>query len=201
MILLIDNYDSFVFNLARYVAEAGYECRVVRNDKITLTEIESLAPEKIILSPGPCAPDQAGICLALIRRFAARVPLLGVCLGHQAIAQAFGGHIECARQPMHGKASAIVHDGRGLFVELDNPLTVGRYHSLIVSETDFPPALQVTARSEVGEVMALAHRYHPVFGVQFHPESILTPAGSILLQRFLSLHFPHDNFPITTDSH
>lgn len=189
MILLIDNYDSFVFNLARYVREAGFDCHVVRNDAITLDEIDSLNPEKIILSPGPCAPDQAGICLDLIIQFAARCPLLGVCLGHQAIGQAFGGKIERARQPMHGKASRIWHDDSLLFAGLPNPLTVGRYHSLIVSDSGLPEVLAVTARSEGGEIMAVCHRRWPVFGVQFHPESILTPEGSVLLERFLTLNF------------
>jgi len=188
MILVIDNYDSFVFNLARYVSEAGFDCQVVRNDAMTVADIRHVRPEKIILSPGPAAPDQAGVCLDLIRSFADSIPLLGVCLGHQAIGQAFGGKIERAFEPMHGKASEIQHDESVLFSGLPNPLTVGRYHSLIVSEKNFPDVLRVTARSPAGEIMAISHRQYPVFGVQFHPESVLTPAGSVLLRRFLTLN-------------
>jgi anthranilate synthase/aminodeoxychorismate synthase-like glutamine amidotransferase len=186
MILLIDNYDSFVYNLARYVSELGYPREVVRNDKITLAEIEMLNPSHIIISPGPCTPDEAGVSLEVIRRFGARIPLLGVCLGHQAIGQAYGGYVTRARKPMHGKASLIQHDGKRLFAGLDNPLQVGRYHSLIVSDENLPAELKITAVSSEGEIMGLAHQDYPVFGVQFHPESVLTKGGHRLLESFLT---------------
>lgn len=185
MILLIDNYDSFVFNLARYVSELGFTPMVKRHDQMTLQEIEKLNPEKIIISPGPCTPQQAGISLDVIRHFGSRIPILGVCLGHQAIGEAFGGIVTRARFPMHGKASKILHNGKGLFKGLDDSLQAARYHSLIVSEQDFPDSLKITARSEEGEVMALQHKTHPIFGVQFHPESVLTVQGHMLLKNFL----------------
>jgi len=184
MILLIDNYDSFVFNLARYVSEAGMGCQVVRNDAISLTEIEQLKPSHIIISPGPCTPNEAGISLAIIQHFT-DIPLLGVCLGHQAIGQAFGGKVVRAKYPMHGKSSNIIHDEQNLFANLPQPLMVARYHSLIVSNEDFPSSLKVTARSEQGEIMALQHKQLPIFGVQFHPESVLTTHGRELLENFL----------------
>jgi len=186
MILLIDNYDSFVYNLARYVSELGGTYHVVRNDAITINEVMDLQPSHIILSPGPCAPEQAGICLELIKYIQGRIPILGVCLGHQAIGQAYGAIIKRAKRPMHGKSSFIYHDENDLFCGLENPLTVGRYHSLIVHEEHFPVELTVTARCEIGEVMGLRHRDYPVFGVQFHPESILTQQGHALLKNFLS---------------
>lgn len=187
MILLIDNYDSFVYNLARAVSELGFAYQVFRNDAITLAEIEALQPSHLILSPGPCTPTEAGITLAAIQHFAARLPILGVCLGHQALGQAFGGSVVRARRPMHGKAAAIRHDQTHLFCGVENPLTVARYHSLVVSEERFPAVLEVTARCEIGEIMALRHRIYPLYGLQFHPESILTNQGEVLLRNFLFL--------------
>ncbi|MBS1249899.1 MAG: Aminodeoxychorismate/anthranilate synthase component 2 [Chloroflexi bacterium] len=185
MILLIDNYDSFVYNLARYVSELGWEREVVRNDAITLEEIESLAPTHIIISPGPCTPDEAGISNAVIRRFGATIPILGVCLGHQCIGQVYGGNVVRAGRPMHGKTSLAEHDGRGVFRDLPNPLRVTRYHSLVVEHETLPAVLAVTATSPDGEIMALRHREHPVVGVQFHPEAVLTERGHQLLRSFL----------------
>jgi anthranilate synthase/aminodeoxychorismate synthase-like glutamine amidotransferase len=185
MILVIDNYDSFVFNLARYVSELGFQRVVKRNDEITLQEIENIYPEKIIISPGPCTPKEAGISMAVIQHFGPDIPILGVCLGHQAIGEVYGGTVTRARFPLHGKASAILHDENALFKDLKNPLTAARYHSLIVSEINLPPELKVTARSKEGEIMALQHREFPVFGVQFHPESILTEGGYALMKNFL----------------
>ena len=187
MILVLDNYDSFVFNVARYFEEIGRPTEVVRNDAATVEEIEAMAPEAIVISPGPCAPAQAGISLDLIRRVSGRIPILGVCLGHQAIGEAFGGRVVRARRPLHGRASRVEHDDAGLFQGMPNPVSVGRYHSLIVEfDEGYDGPLIVTGRSEEGEVMALAHRGHPTFGVQFHPESILTEGGHRLLQNFLS---------------
>lgn len=186
MILLIDNYDSFVFNLARYVAELGYEYQVVRNDQITLDEIAAKAPTHIILSPGPCSPNEAGICLSLITRFLATIPILGVCLGHQAIGQACGGKVVRAATPKHGKSSLVHHDGKGLFQDLPNPFKVARYHSLIVENDSIPACLKVTARTAENEIMAIEHQDYPVFGVQFHPESVLTEHGHAMLERFLN---------------
>lgn len=188
MILLIDNYDSFVYNLARYVNELGFATHVVRNDEITIAEITALRCSHIIISPGPCTPDQAGISLEVIRVLGASVPILGVCLGHQAIGQAYGAAVTRAKQPMHGKASEIIHNGEKLFRGISPALKVGRYHSLIVSDENFPTELQVTARCENGEIMALQHREHPVYGVQFHPESVLTEWGYELLGNFLGNH-------------
>ncbi len=190
MILLVDNYDSFVFNLARYVVELGFRRLVVRNDAIGLEEIEALAPTHVILSPGPCGPAEAGISVPLIRRFGGRIPILGVCLGHQCIAAAYGGRVGRARRPMHGRTSPIVHDGRGIFAGLPSPLRVTRYHSLIVEDEGLPEELEVTARSPEGEIMGLAHRHHPVHGVQFHPEAVLTEHGYDLLHNFLRLERP-----------
>lgn len=186
MILLIDNYDSFVYNLARYVGELGQERQVVRNDKITPDEIERMAPDAILISPGPRAPAQAGISCATVRALAEKIPILGVCLGHQVIAEVFGGEVCRAAQPRHGKASKISHDGTGIFAGLPNPLQAGRYHSLAVKIAADGP-LHVTARAEDGEIMALAHHSAPVFGVQFHPESILTESGHTLLGNFLRI--------------
>lgn len=187
MILLVDNYDSFVWNLARYVAELGAPRLVVRNDRITLDEIAALAPSHIILSPGPCGPAEAGICTDVILRFGADLPILGVCLGHQCIGAAYGGMIDRALRPMHGKTSPIAHDGTGVFRGLPSPLTVTRYHSLIVRDAGLPSCLSVTARSPEGEIMGLAHRRFPVHGVQFHPEAVLTEHGHALLASFLAL--------------
>ena len=187
MILLIDNYDSFVYNLARYVEELGFHPHVLRNDAFTLHDIHTFKPSHIIISPGPCAPDDAGISMDVIREYGATIPILGVCLGHQAIGQVYGGSVTRARYPMHGKASYITHHEKNIFSTLPNPLQVARYHSLIVSDDHFPQALKVTARCDRGEIMAIQHERHPVFGVQFHPESILTKSGHTLLQNFLNL--------------
>lgn len=187
MILLIDNYDSFVWNLARYVSELGHPRIVVRNDAIGLGDIAALGPTHVIVSPGPCTPKEAGISNAAIAAFGPRLPVLGVCLGHQCIGHALGGKVDRARRPMHGKTSLVRHDGTGLFAGLPDPLRVTRYHSLIVEDEGLPAALRVTARSEDGEIMALAHREHPVHGVQFHPEAVLTEHGHDLLRNFLSM--------------
>lgn len=185
-VLLIDNFDSFVYNLARYINELGWETLVKRNNTMTVAEIAALNVSHIIISPGPCTPDQAGISMDVIEHFAGKIPMLGVCLGHQAIAQVFGGRVVRAQRPMHGKASFITHHKKTLFAGLENPLHVARYHSLIVSEENFPDALQIDARCEQGEVMALSHRHYPIWGVQFHPESILTKKGYQLLRNFLN---------------
>jgi anthranilate synthase/aminodeoxychorismate synthase-like glutamine amidotransferase len=186
MVLVIDNYDSFVHNLARYVHELGFETEVRRTDALSLAEIAELQPSHILISPGPCTPNEAGISLALIERFSRSIPILGICLGHQAIGQAYGAKVVRAKQPMHGKASAILHEQEDIFAEIDSPVQVGRYHSLIVSEEGFPAELQVLARCERGEIMALRHRQFPVYGVQFHPESILSDQGHQLLMNFLA---------------
>jgi len=185
MLLLIDNYDSFVYNLARYVSELGWDREVVRNDAITLKEIEILAPTHIIISPGPCTPNEAGISNAVIREFGPRIPILGVCLGHQCIGQVYGGKVVRAGRPMHGKTSQITHDGLGVFQGLPYPLRVTRYHSLVVDRQIFPTDLAITANSPDGEIMALRHRAYPVVGVQFHPEAVLTESGHKLLSNFL----------------
>jgi anthranilate synthase/aminodeoxychorismate synthase-like glutamine amidotransferase len=185
MILLIDNYDSFVYNLARYVRELGNEPLVRRNDAVSLDEIAALAPERIIVSPGPCSPAESGISTAVIRRFGARIPILGVCLGHQCIGAAYGAEIVRARQPMHGKTSRIHHDGSGVFADLPSPFIATRYHSLVIAPASLPSSLRVTATSDDGEIMAVEHREHPVIGVQFHPESALTEYGYRVLDRFL----------------
>lgn len=184
MILVIDNYDSFVYNLARYIERLGGSYDVRRNDAITIEEVEELKPETIILSPGPCTPQQAGICVDLVKRFAPETPILGVCLGHQAIGEAFGGETIRAEKPVHGKATQITHDATGLFKDLPNPMKIGRYHSLITKLPENSPLL-ITARSESGEVMAMRHKDYPTFGVQFHPESVLTPTGIDLLYNFV----------------
>lgn len=185
MILLLDNYDSFVHNLARYVRELGDEPVVRRNDAVTLAEIASLAPSHIIISPGPCSPAEAGISTEVIRRFGAHTPILGVCLGHQCIGAAYGGTIVRAQRPMHGKTSRIHHDRSGIFARLPSPFVATRYHSLAIDPTSLPSVLRVTATSDDGEIMAVAHREHPVVGVQFHPESALTEYGYLLLDAFL----------------
>ena len=190
MILLIDNYDSFTYNVYQYLGELGAEVSVVRNDEITVAQIERLAPEKIVVSPGPCTPNEAGISLAVIERFAGEIHLLGICLGHQAIGQAFGGEVRRARTVMHGKTSPIHHEGKGIFQGLPQPMTATRYHSLIVGWDSLPDCLEVTAWTETpegqrDEIMGLRHRTLPVEGVQFHPESIFSPEGKILLGNFL----------------
>ena len=186
MILLIDNYDSFTWNLYQYFCELGAEVLVRRNDALTLEEIAALAPEKIVISPGPCTPNESGISLAVIARYAGQVPLLGVCLGHQAIAQVFGATIVRAAKVMHGKTSPIYHNGQGVFQGLNNPLTVTRYHSLLIDPATLPECFEVTARSESGEIMAIRHREWDLEGVQFHPESILSEQGHQLLANFLN---------------
>ena len=194
MLLMIDNYDSFTYNLVQYFAELGEDVRVFRNDEITLEGIHELKPERLVLSPGPCTPNEAGVCLELISRACGLngfprpqrlVPILGVCLGHQSIGQAFGGKVVRARQPVHGKAEEIVHDGSALFRGAPKPLHAGRYHSLVVDGRTLPRELKVSARTKDGIVMAVRHLRLPVFGVQFHPESILTPDGQTLLGNFL----------------
>lgn len=187
MVLVIDNYDSFTYNLVQYLAEIGAEPVVFRNDAITPAEIAALNPSHIVLSPGPCTPNEAGICLGLIKEFTGRIPILGVCLGHQAIGQAFGGRVVRAPRLMHGKTSPIHHDGRTVFRNLPSPFTATRYHSLVVAPESLPDVLEVSAWTTEGEIMGVRHREHPVEGVQFHPESILTEYGRELLQNFLDL--------------
>jgi anthranilate synthase/aminodeoxychorismate synthase-like glutamine amidotransferase len=187
-ILIVDNYDSFVHNLARYFRELGREVVVLRNDAATVTAIAAHDPTHLVVSPGPCTPNEAGQSLAAIRHFAGRLPILGVCLGHQCIGQAFGGRVVRAKRPMHGKTSRVVHDGRGLFAGLPNPITVTRYHSLTVERDSLPGCLEATAQSEDGEIMALRHRELAIMGVQFHPEAVLTEAGHALLANFLTLN-------------
>jgi len=186
MILLIDNYDSFVYNLARYVAELGEAPVVLRNDAITLEEIAARQPSHIIISPGPCGPAEAGISVPLIQRFGPTTPILGVCLGHQAIGAAYGARIVRARRPMHGKTSAIHHRGTSVFAGLPSPFTATRYHSLVIAPESVPAELEVTATAEDGEIMGVAHVKHPVVGVQFHPESVLTEHGYRMLDQFLT---------------
>jgi anthranilate synthase component 2 len=185
MIVLIDNYDSFTYNLVHYLAELGADVRVFRNDAVSVDEIDALSPSHVVISPGPCTPDAAGISLELIERLAARVPILGVCLGHQAIGQVFGGRVVRAGRVMHGKLSQVRHDGAGVFSGVGNPFNATRYHSLVVEEDSLPACLAVTARSDDGEIMGLRHRALPVEGVQFHPEALLTEHGHTMLQNFL----------------
>ena len=187
MLLMIDNYDSFTYNLVQYLGELGEDVKVIRNDELTVDEIEALAPQRIVLSPGPCTPNEAGVSLELIARFAGRVPILGVCLGHQAIGQAFGGKVVRAPELMHGKASDIRHDGKTIFAGLPDPFRAGRYHSLIVERTSVPACLEVSASTAGDVIMGLRHREMKVEGVQFHPESILTDDGKQLLANFLKL--------------
>jgi anthranilate synthase/aminodeoxychorismate synthase-like glutamine amidotransferase len=185
MILMLDNYDSFTYNLVQYLGELGAEVAVFRNDEISVEKIESLRLSHIVISPGPCTPNEAGITLELIARLAGRVPLLGVCLGHQAIGQAYGGKVVRARRVMHGKTSRIRHDGKGVFEKIDNDFVATRYHSLVVERASLPACLEVTAQSEDGEIMGLRHRSQAVEGVQFHPEALLTEHGHKMLQNFL----------------
>ena len=185
MILLVDNYDSFTYNLYQYLCELGASVRVRRNDAVTVGEIERLKPARIVLSPGPGRPEEAGGLLDIVSAFAPKIPLLGVCLGHQALAQAFGGKVVRARRPMHGKTSLIHHDGSGVFRRLPDPFAATRYHSLVVEPRSLPSCLRVTARTEDGLIMGLRHRRFPASGVQFHPESVMTEAGKSLLRNFL----------------
>lgn len=185
MILIIDNYDSFTYNLVQFLGELGADLQVVRNDRITTAEIAALKPQKIVLSPGPCTPDDAGITLEVLASFAGRIPLLGVCLGHQAMGQAFGGRVIRAPYLMHGKTSQILHDGRTIFRGIDNPFVATRYHSLIVERESLPDSLEVSATTSDGLIMGLRHRQFDCEGVQFHPESIMTAEGKRLLQNFL----------------
>ena len=189
MLLMIDNYDSFTYNVVQYLGELGAEVEVHRNDEITLEDIEKLAPEKIVISPGPCTPNEAGISMAVVERFGPELPLLGICLGHQSIGQAMGGEVVPAREVMHGKTSMIHHSDKGVFAGLPNPFEATRYHSLIVAQESLPDCLEVTAWTELDgemdEIMGFRHRQHPIEGVQFHPESIFTHAGHDLLRNFL----------------
>jgi anthranilate synthase component 2 len=191
MLLMIDNYDSFTYNLVQYLGELGADVRVVRNDQLTVDEIEALAPRHIVISPGPCTPNEAGISVATVQRFAGRIPILGVCLGHQSIGQAFGGHIVRARQVMHGKTSQVHHEGAGIFRGMESPLQATRYHSLVIEPESLPAELEMTAWTEdetgqPAEIMGVRHRALPVEGVQFHPESILTRHGRDLLRNFIA---------------
>ena len=186
MLLVIDNYDSFTYNLVQYLGELGQEVRVVRNDEIAPADIAGLAPSQILISPGPCTPNEAGISLEVIKTYAGRIPILGVCLGHQAIGQAFGGKIVRAAHVMHGKTSKIFHDGRGLFTGVANPFEATRYHSLLIERASVPDCLEVTARTSDEEIMAVRHKSLPIEGVQFHPESFLTTSGKDLLRNFLT---------------
>ena len=187
MILLIDNYDSFTFNLAQYLGQMGENVEIRRNDQITLDEVEELHPERIIISPGPCTPKEAGISVPLIQRFAGKIPILGVCLGHQAIGAAFGGRVVRAKKLMHGKTSEIQHDSKTIFRGLPQPFVATRYHSLIVDRKSLPRALEISAETDDGIIMGLRHRKLRVEGVQFHPESVLTDAGFQLLKNFLTI--------------
>ncbi len=190
MILLIDNYDSFTYNLYQYLCELGADVVVRRNDKITIDEIRAMAPERIVISPGPCTPAEAGVSVDLVKELGSEIPILGVCLGHQSIGAAYGGKVVRAGNIMHGKTSRITHAGRGILAGLPNPFTATRYHSLIVQEESLPAELEVTARSEDGTIMAFRHREHEVYGVQFHPESILTEGGHRLLANFIGAAAP-----------
>ncbi|RLB67329.1 MAG: anthranilate/aminodeoxychorismate synthase component II [Deltaproteobacteria bacterium] len=187
MLLMIDNYDSFTYNLVQYLRELGEEVVVYRNDKITISEIEELHPERLVVSPGPCTPTEAGLSVSVIKHFAGQFPILGVCLGHQSIGQAYGGRIVRGERLMHGKTSPIFHDGRELFDGLPEPFDATRYHSLLVERTSLPECLEVTAWTEEGEIMGMRHRELPVWGVQFHPESILTVSGMDVLKNFLEM--------------
>jgi len=190
MLLMLDNYDSFTYNLVQYLGELGAEVKVVRNDEVPVEALEALAPERIVVSPGPCTPNEAGISLATLERFAGKLPVLGVCLGHQSLGQAFGGEVVRAREPMHGKTSPVYHNGQGVFAGLPNPFTVTRYHSLVVKRETLPDCLEITAWTQhpdgsIDEIMGLRHREFMIEGVQFHPESILTEHGHDLLANFL----------------
>lgn len=187
MVFVLDNYDSFTYNLVQYMGELGAEMVVRRNDELTVDEVEALEPERVVLSPGPCTPQEAGISIDLIRRMAGQVPILGVCLGHQAIGAAFGGDVVRAKQLMHGKTSEVEHDGKTVFAGIASPMTCTRYHSLIVAEKRLPEELEVSARTADGTIMGLRHRKYKVEGVQFHPESVLTADGKQLIKNFLEI--------------
>ncbi len=190
MILMIDNYDSFTYNLVQYLRELGAVVEVHRNDRLTVEDVRALRPERIVLSPGPCTPNEAGVCCDLIQAFGANIPLLGVCLGHQCIGAAYGGRIVRAARLMHGKTSPIRHDGQSLFAGLPNPFEATRYHSLLIERESLPECLEISAETAEGEIMGVRHRRYPVEGVQFHPESILTQVGKTLLRNFLSRPMP-----------
>ncbi|WP_150305156.1 aminodeoxychorismate/anthranilate synthase component II [Pseudomonas saliphila] len=190
MLLMIDNYDSFTYNVVQYLGELGAEVKVIRNDELTLQAIEALKPERIVVSPGPCTPNEAGVSVPALKHFAGKLPILGICLGHQSIGQAFGGKVVRARQVMHGKTSPVYHENTGVFAGLENPVTVTRYHSLVVSREQLPDCLEITAWTQhedgsMDEIMGLRHREYMIEGVQFHPESILTNQGHELLENFL----------------
>jgi anthranilate synthase component 2 len=185
MLLMIDNYDSFTYNLVQYFGELGADVHVHRNDALTLEQVAAWEPHAIVISPGPCTPSEAGISVPLIRRFAGKIPILGVCLGHQAIGQAFGGRVVRAARVMHGKVSPVTHDGKGVFANVPSPFTATRYHSLAIERTTMPSCLEITATADDGEIMGVRHREWPVEGVQFHPEAILTEHGHALLSNFL----------------
>jgi len=187
MILMIDNYDSFTFNLVQYLGELGAHVKVYRNDAITIDDIEKMSPEKIVISPGPCTPNEAGISVDTILAFAGKVPILGVCLGHESIGAAFGGKIVKAKELMHGKTSMITHDGKGVFKNIENPFEATRYHSLSVDADSLPHCLEVSANTDDGEIMGIRHKKYNISGIQFHPESILTTAGKSLLNNFLQI--------------
>ncbi len=187
MLLMIDNYDSFTFNVVQYLRELGEEVVVYRNDKITMAEIEALAPQRLVISPGPCTPNEAGISVSAIKHFAGKLPILGVCLGHQSIGQAYGGRIVRAERLMHGKTSPVFHDGRELYVGLPDPFDATRYHSLLIERDSLPECLEITAWTAENEIMGIRHRELPVWGMQFHPESILTVTGMDMLKNFLEM--------------
>ncbi len=187
MVLVIDNYDSFVYNLVQYLGEFGQDIKVVRNDKIRIFEIEQLAPTHILISPGPCTPTEAGVSLEVIQRFKGAIPMLGVCLGHQAIGQAFGGQVIRAQRPVHGKVSTMYHDNQGIFAGIMNSFKATRYHSLLLEKESLPSCLEITAQTEEGEIMGVRHREFPIEGVQFHPESILTEHGHVMMKNFLNM--------------
>ncbi|HHK5536362.1 TPA: aminodeoxychorismate/anthranilate synthase component II [Bacillus mobilis] len=190
MILMIDNYDSFTFNLVQFLGELGQELVVKRNDEVTISDIENMKPDFLMISPGPCSPNEAGISMEVIQYFAGKIPIFGVCLGHQSIAQVFGGEVVRAERLMHGKTSLMHHDGKTIFLDIPNPFTATRYHSLIVKKETLPDCLEVTSWTEEGEIMALRHKTLPIEGVQFHPESIMTSRGKELLQNFIRKYSP-----------
>ncbi|MGE3919866.1 MAG: aminodeoxychorismate/anthranilate synthase component II [Gammaproteobacteria bacterium] len=194
MILVLDNYDSFVYNLSRYIQQLGYNTLIYRSDQLTIKEVEDLKPDAIVISPGPCTPNEAGISVDVIKHLGSKIPILGICLGHQAIGQAFGAEIKKALLPTHGKARQITHNGDDIFDKIKNPLMVARYHSLIVSKDNFPLELMTTSYSEEGEIMSLQHRQYQIYGLQFHPESILTEEGYKLLNNFLRV------IPLSSDT-